>query len=161
MDLDPAEKSWGERHPYIKTVFLVVLILAAGVTLKILQGKYMTVEEKVYKTPVFMNESFYEVNSHFGINSNLSEEEQDALFEESYQYNLFEWSCRPVDCETIIGKHSLKLICNDRSYAEDLRVMVKEDCVEVAREPEVTVRFQLISRTIGSYYLGRSGVIIP
>jgi len=160
MGLDPAEKSWGDKHPYVKTVILLILIVAAGIVLKILQNKYMVVEEREYHTPVFLNESFVEFDTHFGYISNLSMEEQDVLFEEDYQYNLVEWTCLSAGCEKIVGKFTFKLICSENSFAEDLRVLMKEDCMEAAKELAVTVRFQLLSRTVGSYYLGRLGTIV-
>jgi hypothetical protein len=125
-----------------------------------LQNRYMPVEQKEYKTPVFLNESYEEVDSNFNLASNLTLEEQDLLCDEKYKYNVVQWTCRPLGCQKLVGKPTLKLICSSGGYTEDVRVAMEEECEEAARQMELTVVFQLVSKTTGEYYLGRSGKIV-
>ena len=160
MGLDPEGKSWGKRHPVIVTFLVIILIVIAGTGLKLLQKKYFPAKEVEFKEPVFINQSFKEVDSLFSVESNLTEEDQDELFEQKYKYNVFRWTCRPISCQQIMGAPTLKLVCKEYGFTEDVRIAMKEDCTEAAKQPEVTVVFQLLSKTTGEYYLGRSGKIV-
>jgi hypothetical protein len=160
MGLNPEEKGWMARHSFIVTVVVILLIVAGGIALRSIQQKYFPAEEMEFKEPVFVNQSFEDVNAYFNLESELSDAEKDALFEENYKYNVFKWTCKPIGCQELMGAPTLKLICDERGFTEDLRVAMKEDCKEAALRPEVTVIFQLISKTTGEYYLGRSGTVV-
>jgi hypothetical protein len=160
MGLDPAEKNWFSRHPVATTIMVIILIAAAGTALKLLQQIYLPVEEREYTTPVFLNESYEEVDGQFNIESELTREQQDELFDSKYKYNVVKWTCEPISCQKLLGKHTLKLICKERGMTEDVRIAMKEDCSDVVVQSEVTVIFQLLSKTTGEYYLGRSGTIV-
>ncbi len=155
--LDPEEKGWSAKHPIVATLIIILFIAVLGGTLKYLQMVYFPAEQMEFETPEFLNQSFNEVDSYFNMESNLTEEEQEILFEEEYKYNVVKWTCRPISCQEILNQPTLKLICKEHGFTEDVRVAMKEDCTEEAQKPEVTVVFQLISRTSGEYYLGRSG----
>lgn len=160
MDLDPEEKGWTARHSVITTIIILFIIGIVGGTLKMLQPVYFPAEEQEFETPVFLNSSFQEVDSYLNLDSNMTEEQKEVFFEENYKYNVFKWNCRPISCTEILGAPTLKMVCKERGFTEDLRVAMKEDCSGVATEPELTVVFQLMSRTTGEYYLGRSGRIV-
>lgn len=162
MGLDPEEKGWGKRHPVALTILVVILIVAAGTGLRMLQQKYFPSEGEgmEFTEPVFINQSFEEVDSRFNVHSNLTDAEKDELFENEYKYNVFKWTCRPLSCQELMGAPTLKLVCNERGFTEDLRVAMKEGCRDAEQLPEATVIFQLMSKTTGEYYLGRSGTLV-
>ncbi|MBI5880551.1 hypothetical protein HZB90_00300, partial [archaeon] len=87
-------------------------------------------------------------------------EEQDKLFDERYRYNAFKWTCRSLGCVKLVGKTTLKLVCRTDGFTEDLRLGMNEDCTDSASLPEVTVTFQLLSKTEGEYYVGRAGKVV-
>jgi hypothetical protein len=158
--LDPEEKGWAARHQ-VATTFIVIAIIAAVFTvLKILQPIYFPAEEKEFKTPVFLNETFIEVDAFFNTDSNLTEDEQNTLFDEKYKYNVVKWTCRPISCQELLNQPTLKLVCKEYGITEDVRIAMKEDCTEQAKQAELTVVFQLMSKTTGEYYLGRSGRVV-
>jgi hypothetical protein len=155
------EKSWSGRHPTLTTIIIILLIVGAGAGLKLLQNKYFPPPKPPeYKVPVLINESFQDVDRQFKLYSNLSEDQKDILFKDKYVFNIFNWTCRPLGCEKMIGKSTLKLICKESGFTEDVRIAMDEDCAEAAQKLEVTVLFQLVTRTTGEYYLGRAGRII-
>jgi hypothetical protein len=159
MGLDPEEKGWAARHPAISTFLVVLVIAAAGfAALKYLKP-YISAEEKIRTNPVFLNESYLEVDKYFDINTNLTEKQQDELFKTKYQYNIFKWTCKPLSCQEVIGKPTIKLVCNPNGISEDVRIAMSENCTDQAGSDQVTVVFQLLSKTTGNYYLGRSGKI--
>jgi hypothetical protein len=157
MGIVPEERGFSARHPAVTTVLVIILIAALGTGLKLAQMKYFPAQQQEFKAPVFLNESFDEVDSHFNTRSNLTTAQQDELFSNNYRFNVVKWTCRPLNCEMIIGLPTLKLICQQQGFAEDVRVSMKNDCTNLVGRPEVTVVFQLVSRTSGEYYLGRSG----
>ena len=160
MGLDPEEKGWAGKHPVAATLLVILLIVGIGGTLIYLQPIYFPKEEKEVKTPIFLNYTFEEVDAHFNLDSNLTDEEKEELFEEEYKYNVVKWTCKPISCQELVGQPTLKLICKDRGFTEDVRISMKEDCKEEAQKGEVTVVFQLMTRTTGEYYLGRSGRVV-
>ncbi|MBU2561102.1 MAG: hypothetical protein KKD17_02310 [Nanoarchaeota archaeon] len=160
MGIVPEEKGWASRHPIITTIIAIILIAAAGLGLRVLQQKYFPAEAQEFTAPVFINESYYEVDQYFDVNSNLTQKEQDELFDTKYRFNVVKWTCEPISCQEVLGTPTLKLICNENGFTEDARVAMKEDCTESAKRPEVTVVFQLMSKTTGAYYLGRSGRVV-
>jgi len=160
MDLNPEEKGWAAKHPVIVTLLVVMLIVAVGFTLRHFQQIYFPVEEKEFETPVFLNDSFEHVDRFFNLESNMTDEEKDKYFDENYKYNVVKWTCRPISCQELLNQPTLKLICKERGFTEDVRIAMKEDCSEDASKSEVTVVFQLMTRTTGEYYLGRSGRIV-
>ena len=160
MGIVPEEKGFAGRHPAITTVLVIILIAAIGTGLKFAQMKYFPAQQQEFKAPVFLNESFDEVDLHFNTKSNLTQEQQDELFSNNYRFNVVKWTCRPLNCENIVSLPTLKLICQEQGFAEDVRVSMKEDCADLVGKPEVTVIFQLVSRTAGEYYLGRSGRVV-
>ncbi|MBN1545018.1 hypothetical protein JW898_06175 [Candidatus Woesearchaeota archaeon] len=160
MGIVPEEKGWAGRHPVITTIIVIILIAAAGFGLRVLQQKYFPAETQEFTTPVFLNESYYDVDQYFDVNSNLTEKEQDELFDTKYKFNVVKWTCKPISCQELVGTPTLKLICNENGFTEDVRVAMKEDCSDSAENQEVTVVFQLISKTTGEYYLGRSGMVV-
>ncbi len=107
-----------------------------------------------------MNNSFDDVNKYFTIGSNLTDKEMKLLFDAEYKYNVFKWTCRPLSCQELLGKPTLKLICSEYGFTEDLRVVMKENCTGIGNKLEATVVFQLVSKTTGDYYLGRSGRVV-
>ena len=160
MTLDPNEKNWFEKHPFTTTIMVLILIVAAGTGLKILQQKYFPAEMRDYQEPVFLNMTFEEVDAYFNMDSNLTKEAQDALFDLDYRYNAFKWTCKPISCQELMGVPTIKLVCDEYGFTEDVRIVMKEDCADAVQEAQVTVVFQLISKTTGEYYLGRSGKMI-
>lgn len=160
MTLDPEEKGWAARHQVAFTFIIIACIAAVFTTLKILQPIYFPAEEQEFKTPEFLNETFDQVDAHFNLDSNLTDDEKEALFDESYMYNVVKWTCRPISCQEILSAPTLKMVCKEYGFTEDVRIAMKEDCTEVAQQSEVTVVFQLMSRTSGEYYLGRSGRVV-
>jgi hypothetical protein len=159
MGLDPVERGWFARHSAISTILVIVLIAVAFMGLKFVQEKYFPAEPKEFKTPVFLNYTFNDINQYFDLDSNLTSAEQEKLFEENYKYNVFKWTCKPISCQEIVGKPTLKLICTEYGFTEDVRIVMQGNCTDAARQMEVTVVFQLMSKTGGNYYLGRSGRI--
>ncbi|MBW2964957.1 hypothetical protein KY363_05870 [Candidatus Woesearchaeota archaeon] len=158
--LDPEEAGWAKRHPVVSTIFVIILIAVLGMGLKFLQEKYFPAETQEYKTPIFINESFDDLNRFFGVDTNLTDKQQKDLFDDKYRYNVFKWTCRPLSCQELVGKPTLKLICAESGFTEDLRIVMQENCTDVSGKPEVTVVFQLVSKTTGDYYLGRSGKVV-
>jgi len=154
------EEGWAKRHPAASTIIVILLIALIGAGLKVIQVRYFPAEKQEYINPVFINESFAEVDSHFNLNSNVSEAEQDALFSSRYRYNIFNWTCRPINCRGILGKPTMNLVCKEQGFTEDVRIAMDTDCADAAKSMQVTVLFQLMTRTTGEYYLGRSGKIV-
>ena len=154
------EDSWPKRYPVAGTLLVIFLIAFAGAALKFAQMKYFPAKAQEYTVPVFINETFAQFDSKFNLNNNMSEAQQDVLFNERYRYNIFNWTCKPLSCEKIIGKPTLKLVCKEEGFTEDVRIAMDEDCVDAAKKPMVTVMFQLLTRTTGEYYLGRSGKFV-
>ncbi|MBW2972207.1 hypothetical protein KY359_04190 [Candidatus Woesearchaeota archaeon] len=157
MGIMPEEKSWFAKHPVVTTFLIILLLTAAFFGARFFQQKYFPAKEINFTAPVFINESYYDVDQYFDVDSNLTEEEQDDLFETKYKFNVVKWTCKPISCQEIMGAPTLKLICNENGFTEDVRVAMKEDCTDVAKTFQVTVVFQLMSKTTGEYYLGRSG----
>jgi hypothetical protein len=153
------KKSILSKHPVIGTLLLIVFLVGLALAYAYSYGKYLKKTEDTYKAPVFVNESFEEVDKNFNVKSTLTNEEQDRLFKERYQYNAFKWTCRPLGCTKILGKTTLKLVCRSDGFTEDLRLGMKEDCTDAADLPSVTVTFQLLSKTEGEYYVGRAGQV--
>ncbi len=160
MTLDPEEKGWTAKHSIITTVLILFIIAAIGIFLKYLQPIYFPAEEQEFQNPVFLNESFEQVDAHFNLDSNLTDSEKDALFEEKYKYNVVKWTCRPISCQEILSAPTLKMICKESGFTEDVRISMKEDCSDDVAVMSLTVVFQLMSRTTGEYYLGRSGRVV-
>lgn len=158
--LDPIELSWTKKHPVASTILVIILIAVLGMGLKFFQEKYFPAEQQEFKTPVFINESFEELNTYFGVDTNLTDKQQKELFDDKYRYNVLKWTCRPLSCQELVGTPTLKLICSESGFTEDLRVAMQENCTDVAGKPEVTVVFQIVSKTTGDYYLGRAGRIV-
>jgi hypothetical protein len=153
------EKSWTKRHPVASTILVIILIAAIFTGLKFLQEKYFPAQPKEIREPIFVNETFEQVNQYFTIGSNLTDKEQDQLFSERYKYNIFRWHCQTLSCQKLVGKPTLKLICSEQAFTEDVRIVMQENCTKPLPY-EVTVLFQLVSKTTGDYYLGRSGMIV-
>jgi hypothetical protein len=160
MGIMPEEKGFAARHRAFTTIALILIIIAVGIGLRYIQQKYFPAQEQVYKEPVFINESFEEVDKNFNVRSSLTPEEKDTLFKQKYQYNAFKWTCKPLGCVKLMGKTTLKLICRSDGFTEDLRLGMNEDCTEAEKQPGVTVSFQLLSKTEGEYYIGRAGTIV-
>ncbi|NQU79270.1 hypothetical protein HQ545_05900 [Candidatus Woesearchaeota archaeon] len=162
IDIDPEknEHSWFVRHPAVTTFTIMFLIIAAGTALHIVKNEYFPSEVQEFKNPVFLNHTFEEVDILFSVNSNMTEKEQDDLFDSEYRYNVFKWSCKPIGCHDVVGQPTLKLVCKEYGYTEDVRILMKEECGDVADKSQVTVVFQLMSKTTGEYYLGRSGTVV-
>lgn len=160
MGLDPNEKNWFGKHPLAMTIIVIVFIVAVGITLKVLQQKYFFVEEREYKEHIFVNMTFDDVDKLFNMDSNLTEDEKNSLFDLDYKYNVFKWTCKPISCNEIMGIPTIKLICDDYGFTEDVRIALKNDCNGMVQDAQVTIVFQLISKTTGEYYLGRSGNVV-
>jgi len=161
MGLMPEEKkSFLSKHPVIGALLLIVFLVGLALAYSYTYGKYLKKTDASYKTPVFINESFEEVDKNFNVKSALTNEEQDKLFDEKYRYNAFKWTCRSLGCVKLVGKTTLKLVCRTDGFTEDLRLGMNEDCTDAANLPEVTVTFQLLSKTEGEYYVGRAGKVV-
>ena len=154
------EQSWSGRHTAITTILIMLLIVSAGVGLKMLQNKYFPAKPQEYNVPVLLNESYQQTDQHFNIYSNLSDDQKDNLFRNKYMFNIANWTCKPLGCQKMFGKYTLKLTCKDQGFTEDVRIAMDDDCTDAAQKQEITVICQLMTRTTGEYDLGRSGRIV-
>ncbi|MBW2967980.1 hypothetical protein KY362_05835 [Candidatus Woesearchaeota archaeon] len=160
MGLEP-EPSWVKRHGTFVTIVAILLIAAAGTGLKFAQQIYFPMgEAEEVKTPVFLNETFEEVDRYFNIDSNMTDDEKAEYFDANYKYNVVKWTCKPLSCQELLGAPTLKLVCKERGFTEDVRIAMKENCTDASQKGETTVIFQLMTKTTGEYYLGRAGRIV-
>ena len=122
MGLDPEGPGWIARHQ-VATTFIVIAVISVIFTgLKMLQPIYFPAEDKEFKTPEFINLTFDQVDEYFNLDGNLTDAQKEALFDADYRYNVFRWTCRPISCQEMLGAPTLKMVCKEYGFTEDVRI---------------------------------------